>query len=216
MEHCIYCQRECKSRNSRVTHQRYCSDNPARVDSPFKEWKKNNPTSWNKGLTKDDTPQLARSEDLRAHLKKVVTGLASTPEKEIERCNKIRLKINERYKSGWESTAGRCKKYDYTSPIAGNIKVDGTWELRVARYFDSLGVVWKRNKTRFSYIKPDGTPSTYQPDFFIEDWNTYLEIKGYETELDRCKWAQFNEPLLVWKKREIRKIINNSHPQISD
>lgn len=73
-----------------------------------------------------------------------------------------------------------------------------------------LGLTWNRNKKRFSYVNLDGKKATYQPDFFITDWNTYLEIKGYETDLDRCKWSQFNEPLLVWKKTEITQIILES------
>lgn len=131
MEACIFCEKTYKNRNSRLQHQRYCSVNPNKVESPFKAWKANNPTAWNKGLTKDDAPQLKRSDNLRLRLSKSVSGFASTPEKEIDRRNKIRAKIIERYKSGLESTAGRCKKYDYVSPVAGSIKVDGTWELTV-------------------------------------------------------------------------------------
>lgn len=61
------------------------------------------------------------------------------------------------------------------------------------------------------YINLKGTNSYYTPDFWIEDWNTFLEVKGYETDLDRCKWAQFKNPLIVWKKSEINKIMEG-HP----
>ena len=116
--------------------------------------------------------------------------------------------MHERYAAGWEPVCGRCKKYDYISPAAGKIKVDGTWELKVAKYLDSIGVKWSRNCKRFPYIKPDQSGSTYQPDFFVEDWNSYLEVKGYETDLDRCKWSQFTEPLIVWRYEEIKKLEN--------
>ena len=86
------------------------------------------------------------------------------------------------YASGWEPTCGRCKKYDYFSPIAGHIKLDGKWELATAKYLDSIGVNWIRNRKRFNYIKPDGKESTYQPDFYVTDWTTYIEVKGYETD----------------------------------
>ena len=210
MEHCTFCAKECKNRNSRLQHQRFCKSNPNRSESPFKTWKQKNPVAWNKGLTKEDAPQLKRSNELKLHFSKVVTGFASSPEKEDARRNKIKTKILERYSNGWESTAGRCKKYEYVSPNAGTIKVDGTWELVAAKYFDMLGLTWSRNKKRFPYIKPDGKNATYQPDFFIEEWNTFLEIKGYETDLDRCKWSQFDYPLLVWRKTEILQIILDS------
>jgi len=211
MEACIYCKRECKNKNSQVNHQRYCQENPNRVLSPFAIHKRPKGTiPWNKGLTKENAPQLTRSDDMKLHLSLVVKGIALTPEKETLRRQKIRDKINKRYALGWESTAGRCVKYDYASPIAGKIKVDGTWELEVAKYFDRLGLTWNRNKKRFPYIKPDGKNATYQPDFFILEWNTFLEVKGYETDLDKCKWSQFKEPLLIWKKDEIAKIILDS------
>jgi hypothetical protein len=41
------------------------------------------------------------------------------------------------------------------------------------------------------------------PDFYVADFNAYLEIKGHETELDRCKWSQFQHNLIVWKKKEL-------------
>jgi len=110
------------------------------------------------------------------------------------------------YDSGWECVAGRCKKYDYESPIAGKIKVDGSWELIFCRFADRINLDWKRNKKRFSYIKPDGNKSTYQPDFFVKELNSYIEVKGYETDLDQAKWSQFPKKLIVLRKKEIGEL----------
>jgi hypothetical protein len=132
-------------------------------------------------------------------------GNASTQEKEIVKREKLRIKINERYANGWEVKCGRCKKIDYYSDIAGHVKLDGTWELAVARYFDNNKIKWTRNKKRFEYINLKNKISTYCPDFYIEEWGTYLEIKGYETNLDRCKWEQFKDPLIIWKKNDLMK-----------
>lgn len=110
------------------------------------------------------------------------------------------------YDSGWESVAGRCKKFDYHSPIAGNVKVDGTWELIFARWLDFKGFNWRRNKERFPYINLKGIESHYTPDFWVEELDGYVEIKGYETELDRCKWSQFPHSLKKIFKEDIQKI----------
>jgi hypothetical protein len=76
--------------------------------------------------------------------------------------------------------------------------------LEVAKYLDSIGVNWKRNKKRFKYFNTlKNKEATYCPDFYIEDWATYLEVKGYETDLDKCKWSQFKEPLIIWKKEDL-------------
>lgn len=59
---------------------------------------------------------------------------------------------------------------------------------------------------RFPYINLKGKNSTYCPDFWVEDWNTFIEVKGYKTDLDDCKWRQFKEPLKVWNLNKLKKL----------
>ena len=99
-----------------------------------------------------------------------------------------------------------AKKYRYNSVIAGEITLDGTWELEVAKWLDAQNYNWKRNKQRFQYINLKNVISYYTPDFWVEELNGYLEVKGYETELDRCKWQQFTENLIVWKRKDLQKL----------
>lgn len=201
---CKFCSKECKNLNSLRQHERLCHKNPDKKLSNFS--KRKGVPSWNKGLTSEtDIGIKERGELLK--LRYANGELVAHRTKHNEE-TKRRMSENKRqlYLSGWEPICGRCKKYDYVSPIAGSIKVDGTWELKVAKHLDSLGVQWKRNKKRFPYVKPDGTNSTYQPDFYVEDWNSYLEVKGYETDLDKAKWSQFQEPLMVWKKDKIQTL----------
>lgn len=165
-------------------------------------WPKGKP-SWNAGKTKETDERVKRqSQSLKGRDIGFTKGSKHSEEwkkGQSERMNKL-------YESGWEPVCGRCKKYEYTSPIAGHIKVDGTWELKVATFLDTTNLKWKRNKKRFSYTKPDGKKSTYQPDFYIEDWNCYVEVKGYETELDQSKWSQFKEKLKIIKSRDIGEL----------
>ena len=45
----------------------------------------------------------------------------------------------------------------------------------------------------------------YFPDFYLEDYNMYIEIKGYETERDQYKWKVIDN-LIIFKKEEIKFI----------
>lgn len=168
--------------------------------------------SWNKGLTKENNSiVLKNSQSLKEYYKthdSVFKGKHHTEEAR----NKIREKIIERYKNGWRVRCGMCRKIKYYSSIAGLITVDGNWELAVSKYLDQIKVKWKRNTKRFEYLNLNGKISTYCPDFYIEDWNTYLEIKGYQTKLDDCKWSQFKEPLIIWKYEKLLEmnIINKN------
>jgi hypothetical protein len=167
---------------------------------------------WNKGKSNIEFFGKERADEISAKISVKLTGnpnlgVAGTQETEDQRREKIRKSINKRYENGWMPKAGRCKKIDYNSPIAGLIKVDGTWEIEVAKYLDRIGVKWKRNKNRFAYTY-EGKERFYTPDFYIEDIDSYLEVKGFETDKDRSKWNQFNHKLLIWKKQEIKAIKN--------
>ncbi len=145
---------------------------------------------------------ICRNKSIASSLHNVKVPRTQTPEFN----EKQRDRINARYALGWMPKAGRCKKYKYISPTAGEVSVDGTWELAVAKWFDCNGYNWKRNTKRFSYINLKGTQSYYTPDFWVDELQSYVEVKGYETELDRCKWSQFTHPLLIWKKPELVKM----------
>jgi hypothetical protein len=164
---------------------------------------------WAKGKTYEELfgkeKAQERIEELKLNYKE--NPIIIDDDVEQERRNKIRIKIIERYANGWESTAGRCKKISYFSNVAGNIKVDGTWELSVAKYLDSLGVNWIRNKKRFKYFNSiKNRTSTYCPDFYVEEWGCFIEVKGYKTELDDIKWANFKDKLEIWDKDKLTSL----------
>lgn len=54
----------------------------------------------------------------------------------------------------------------------------------------------------------DGKETSQGFHFFVYDWNEHIEIKGYKTELDECKWRQFpvEEKLSVWHKKDLKRI----------
>lgn len=162
---------------------------------------------WALGKTYIELHGIEKTKEIKLKLKENYKKPVIEDDIELIRREKIRNNINERYKNGWESTAGRCKKLDYFSKTAGNIKVDGSWELKVAIYLDSLDVKWIRNKKRFEYFNSKkNRTSTYCPDFYIEDWNCYIEVKGYKTELDDIKWSQFQHKLEIWDKNKLSSL----------
>jgi len=212
---CRHCKRIINNIGSLAAHEMCCIKNPNRIKH------KSGPGAgaqkgyipWNKGLTKQTDIRVKKSAEIfhnnyinGEYLKPL--GIARTEEKEKERRKKISILTNIRYKNGWLPKAGRCKKIKYTSPTAGDILVDGSWELLVAKYLDSIKVNWFRNKTRFCYKNLNGEDSFYTPDFFVKNWDVYIEVKGYETDLDRCKWSQFPYKIEIWKKEKINKIKN--------
>ena len=157
-------------------------------------------TAWNKNLTKGTDDRVRRyGEKVSKALKGRVGNIHSTSARE-----KIRKYMLEKYANGYVYTGCFTKKYTHNSPIAGKVSLDGTWELRVAIFFDGSELNWRRNTKGFTYINPKtNEKSTYIPDFFVYDWDTYIEVKGYISDVDRAKWKQFPEPLEIWDEGKL-------------
>lgn len=206
---CKYCRKQCGNSGGLTSHEHCCKFNPDRKSyyhSPNAGRKTGKDYYvWNKGLTKETDEKIM---ELVLKLKeKYKNGLIIPSFKgkkhSLETKNKISKATKSRYKNGWDNICGRAKKYKYTMKDGSIITVDGSWEYHVAEYLDRNNINWKRNTDRFEYINLKGNKSTYKPDFYLIDTNEYLEIKGYETDLDRCKWQQFPNKLLVWKKQDL-------------
>jgi hypothetical protein len=200
---CNYCNKECINSNSLRNHERTCKKNPKR-QVPLGN---RGGIPWNKGKTKENNEVIRNvSNELSrkyAEGSLIPSFLGKTHT--LEYREMMSEKINKRYAEGWMPKSGRCKKLKYTSPTAGEITVDGSWELAAAKYFDSQNLIWNRNTKRFSYINKNGGISTYCPDFYIKTWDSFLEVKGYETDLDQLKWSQFPLKLIVWKKQQLKE-----------
>ena len=159
-----------------------------------------------KGLSLEELHGNEKAAQIKARLAITSKIAQQRPEVKARHSAAVSEGMKKKYQDGWAPRCGRAKKLNYTSQVAGNISVDGSWELKVAKHLDAIGVEWCRNTKRFPYLNLSGKSSTYCPDFYVRDWNTYIEVKGYETPLDRCKWSQFPEPLEVWKREKIESL----------
>ena len=77
---------------------------------------------------------------------------------------------------------GGCysKVFEYVSPIAGKMKLNKD-EIEVAKVLDGLELNWNRNWNGFSYTDLQGRKRNYYPDFYVEDYDYYVEYKGWVT-----------------------------------
>lgn len=166
---------------------------------------------WNRGKTyeeaygKEKAKRLKEEIKIRSSLNHNWINFSEEKKNEIrEQCSKNML---ERYERGWEPICGRAPKLKYESHVAGNVSLDGTWELLTAIFFDNIGVQWIRNKKRFKYYNTiKGCISTYCPDFYVIDWSCYIEVKGYITDLDFIKWGQFPKKIEIWDKERLNEL----------
>jgi hypothetical protein len=102
------------------------------------------------------------------------------------------------------NVSGRVKLYEYKGT-----KLKGKWELDTAKWFDKKDIKWTNDIDPFEYFWNGGTHH-YFPDFYLEDYNLYVEVKGFPTERDYAKWSVVDN-LLIIEKEDIQKIRNDSY-----
>ena len=66
------------------------------------------------------------------------------------------------------------RKYQYNG-----IWMDSTWEVEIAKWMDDNNIKWKRDRNmRFSWTDLTGKKRRYYPDFYLTDFNIYLDPKN--------------------------------------
>lgn len=95
----------------------------------------------------------------------------------------------------------RVPAYWYDRKNGSQIRLRGSYELRFASVLDALNLNWLAHGDfdPLVYHDPSGTLHRYMPDFYIQDWDLYIETKGWYQEKDRIKMA----------------LVTQEHPQIS-
>lgn len=66
------------------------------------------------------------------------------------------------------------KKFKYKE-----VWMDSSWEVELAQWFDENYIKWARDKKiKFRWIDSENISHTYYPDFYLEDYNVYVDPKN--------------------------------------
>lgn len=91
------------------------------------------------------------------------------------------------------------------------IDLQSSWELEIAIWFDENNIKWSRPTTRFKWFNTlDSKTKTYLPDFFLVDYNVYLDVKNpIKIQQDEYKLNQLKKiiPLTVGNIEEIKQYV---------
>jgi len=189
---CQHCDKECKSANSLRNHERLCKSNPSKQVSSFVAYNANN-DPWNKGKT---GVQSAWNKGLPG------TFLGKKHSYETKQKISEKLSINNK--------GGRAKWYE----VAGQ-NVQGTWERDIAIKFEQLSIQWIKLKTNKHTLKYEmnGKIRSYTPDFYLPDYDVFVEVKGYWWGDDKEKMKKVFEiypdkHIMVVEKDEYEEIMS--------
>jgi hypothetical protein len=203
---CQYCDKNCINDNSLRNHERLCKSNPNRqvLKSNFiqyNEMRKELGLGGSNQFTKarNEGKTITVSEETRKKLSNASKGKRHSEESRKKISETMQRVVKERPESySAANVNGRSKKIQYK-----DVLLDSTWEYEFVKWCDDKHIKWERNKRSFDYDW-NGKRS-YYPDFYLEDYDIYVEVKGYERERDRAKWSSVPN-LLVIKIKELQKI----------
>jgi predicted nuclease of restriction endonuclease-like RecB superfamily len=102
------------------------------------------------------------------------------------------------------------KQSKYKRKDGSMVAMDSTWETVMAMRLDELNVEWKRDENmKLEYRSKTGRKRNYIPDFYLPDYDVYIEVKGYWTDAAKYKMKD------VQKRNTVKILILESLEEIA-
>lgn len=188
---CEFCSKECNGKVGLGRHRTVCNLNPnGKIPN------RQGIPAWNSGLR--DDPRCKVNDGIAENLRNMTRNRSLEWHKENGK--RISTTINQKVTDGtWHTSLAKRMHINYNG-----IDLHGSWEVAYAKFLDNNNIKWQRNKDSFTYTFQD-KERKYTPDFYLIDDDVYIEIKGYKTEKDDAKWAQFptHRKLIVLMQKDL-------------
>jgi len=195
---CKFCSNEFEfssaDKSKKANHTRWCLENPKSKEFRDKIFLNR---GWSKGLNKFTDPRIGNiSEGVKRHLLDHDAAFKNKSHS-LTTCEKIAKKMignkNGNHRGDRQS-------------LYKNIRMDSSWEVKVAKYLDEQDISWKYGEVVF---KLDGKRS-YRPDFVLED-GTIIEVKGYWRPANKEKFEEWqmkypDVKFEFWDKKKLKEL----------
>lgn len=165
---------------------------------------------WNKGLTKETDPRLKQQGETYRSRGYIPINKGKKMPKEFG--EKIALSMQKAIENNPESyssknVCGRAKRFKLIKN-GKEIVLHSSWELTVSEYLDFKNIIWEREIPEKILYEYQGRTKRYFPDFYLPEYDKYIEVKGYifDKEREDLKWQALGDRLIVFRWKEIEVI----------
>jgi len=172
--------------------------------------------AWNKGLTKDTDERIKKYGQKISQKAKNGEYSESFYDREYCKTDEYRENHSNRMKEivkehpesySSSNVSGRAKIFEFEY-FGKNYKFKGSWECIIAEKLFEDNIFFENEITPFEYIwEEKKSTHLYFPDFYLPEYDLYLEVKGYERQRDRDKWKVVDN-LKIIKQKEIDMLKN--------
>jgi hypothetical protein len=161
---------------------------------------------WSKDLTKNDHPAILKMSKSLESVSKGKVGIPHTEE--------TKKKMSLKRINFLEENPDSNIKWYLVNNGERDIKVQGMWEKNVADWLNKLKIKWDRHRISYEGHR------TYTPDFWIPDYNFYIEVKGWLSNRDIDKMRNVIKEtgikIKILSKKEYLKLENLKIDDIFD
>lgn len=180
-----------------------------RTSQTHPEWAKKISEA-NKGKINIGDSNAMKRMDVRQKMSATRKTLLANPDE--------RRKISESVRKAWRDgkfdgvRVGQCQWFTHTKPDGSVIKLQGTWELVFAKWMDENMIQYSTHKGRIPYLDKNGDKRSYYPDFFVDTWQSWVDVKNdYHFSLQEEKFQQIrksnpNIQLLILRKVDLETL----------
>jgi len=166
---------------------------------------------------KDKKRSEKSKEKTRITIKNTIANFSDEKKEEVRKKHSIKHKPHKPY-AKWSEESRRNQSLQQTIFINSGkahckyfniwngeqfIKVQGTWEKRIGEALTKFNIKWERIILTYAKIKH------YTPDFYLPEYNIYLEIKGWMSDSNIKKYKEvINETHITLKLLDSFQLIN--------
>lgn len=191
---CKYCNLPFNfdSRNQKANHSRWCDRNPKSKE--FRDQARNLAKKASNAY-KEKGVSLETREKLRQQRLGKLSGF-SGKKHSAESLEKITTAArNSKHRRLLRSTQ------EYIKVDGSVVLLDSSWEVALARQLDSLNIKWERPEVPLTWIDRNNRSRNYFPDFYLNDYNIYLDPKNSEAlkkQKEKVDWILINRTDVVF------------------
>lgn len=214
---CIFCDKIHKNKNSLVQHSIRCRYNPNKIDVVC------NFINYNKKIKSGEIQKIHLNHyDKAKNLNLPKPKVSKATSEKISKSHKGKKWTDERKKIhsivmsnvvrkntisySSNNVCGRTKLIECIDTYGNKTKLNGNWELLVSFLLDDLLIKWTNIIEENIIYYWEGKHRRYFPDFYLPEFDLYIEVKGYERDIDSAKWESIKGRIIIFRKKEIEII----------
>lgn len=154
-----------------------------KMSESLKKMRKDNPDLTNRMVNTFKERKCNQGDKNAMKRPEVRKKMSATRSYRLANDEELRKMISQNTADAWANgkfegvSVGQCKWHEYKHSNGNIYKVQGTWELAFIEWLDKENMIFKCHKGRIPYNK-DGINKSYYPDFWVEEWKCYVDVKA--------------------------------------